>query len=454
MNPVDFDRVAAAFAAFHHQFAPLFGRTEAQRRSEQYVRGLLVQQTDRRNAENVADVIAGATPRALQRLLTEAPWETAPVIDALHAYLAPRLSTPDGVFVLDESGFPKKGTKSVGVTRQYSGALGKVGNCQVGVFLAYVSERGHALVDARLLLPREWVDDPVRRQAAGVPVAVGYQSKAALGLALLQQAHTAGHLTGQWVTADEDYGKVPTLRDALDTDGWRYVLEVPTTTPVFVHATPVAVPAWAGRGAKPTRPRVVAGAAPATTAQAWAAGLVPDQWQILTVAEGAQGPRMYQFAAQRVWESRDGVPGRESWLVGRRNLDGSEPKFYLSNAPTDTSLLVLGQVGAARWPIETEFQTLKGEAGLDEYEVRSWAGWYHHITLVLLAGAFLVTIQQEWGKKSAPSDAAASQSGPARTLAASDVDGRRPAGLARRHPTPQRVRQTRAYPTPPSSLTQ
>lgn len=451
MNQVEFDRAAAAFGAFHQQFAPLFGRTEAQRRSEQYVRGLLVQQTDRRNAENVAEAVDGATPRSLQRLLTEAPWETAPVIDALQAYLAPRLNAPDGVFVLDESGFPKKGTKSVGVTRQYCGALGKVGNCQLGVFLAYVSERGHALIDVRLSLPREWVDDPARRQAAGVPETVGYQSKAEQGLAMLQQAHTAAHLTGQWVTADEDYGKVPTLRDALDTDGWSYVLEVPTTTPVFVQATPVAVPAWSGRGPKPTRPRVVVGAAPATTAQAWAAGLIPERWPVLTVAEGAQGPRMYQFAAQRVWESRDGLPGRESWLVARRTLDGSEPKFYLSNASADTPLLVLGRVGAARWPIETEFQTRKGETGLAEYEVRSWAGWYHHITLALLAGAFLLTIQQEWGKKSAPSDPAASQSCPARTLAASDVDGRRPARVAPRHPTAQRVRQTLSYQTPPSS---
>src|SRR5712692_1052476 len=209
MNLAEFDRVAATFTAFHQEFAPLFGRTEARRRSEQYIRGLLVQQTDRRNAENVAEAINGATPRSLQRLLTEAPWETAPVIDALQAYLAPRLSTPDGVFVLDESGFPKKGTKSAGVARQYCGALGKVGNCQLGVFLAYVSERGHALVDTRLVLPREWTDDPARCQAAGVPDEVGYQSKAELGVAMLQQARQAAHLTGRWVTGDEDYGKVP-----------------------------------------------------------------------------------------------------------------------------------------------------------------------------------------------------------------------------------------------------
>src|SRR6266550_25772 len=140
MNQVEFERVAASFAAFHMEFAPLFGRKEAQRRSEQYLRGLLVQQTDRRNAENLAETVGEATPRALQRLLTDAPWATSPVINALQAYLAPRLNVDDGVFVLDETGFPKKGTKSVGVARQYGGTLGKVGNCQLGVFLAYVSE--------------------------------------------------------------------------------------------------------------------------------------------------------------------------------------------------------------------------------------------------------------------------------------------------------------------------
>jgi SRSO17 transposase len=450
MNQVEFDRAAAAFAAFHQEFAPLFGRKEARRRSEQYVRGLVVQQTDRRNAENVAEAIDGATPRALQRLLTEAPWATAPVIDALQRYLAPRLSAPDGVFVVDESGIPKKGTKSVGVARQYCGALGKVGNCQLGVYLAYVSARGHALIDTRLLLPREWTDDPPRCRAAGVPDGSSYQSKAELGLAMLANARTIGHPSGRWVTADEDYGKVPELRDALDAGGWWYVLEVPVSTPVFLAPAAVAVPAWSGRGRKPTRPRLVDGAPPATTAREWATSLAPEHWQELTVAEGAQGPRAYRFAARRVSESRDGLPGRASWLVARRNLDGSELKLYLSNAPASTPLLRLGQVGAARWPIETELQVGKGETGLDEYEVRSWAGWYHHMALVLLAGAFLLTIQQDWGEKPAGSHAAPSQSRPARDPAPAHLDARRPARLAHRDPGAQPPLQTSAHQTPPS----
>jgi SRSO17 transposase len=442
MDPAEFDRVAASFATFHAQFAPLFGRTEAQRRSEQYLRGLLVQQTDRRNAENVAEMSAGATPRALQRLLTEAPWPTEPVIDRLQAYVGARLNTPEGIFVLDESGFPKQGRKSVGVARQYCGTLGKVGNCQLGVFLSYVSARGHALVDKRLYLPPAWTADPARCRAAGVPTTVGYQSKAELGLAMLRQARAAGHLQGHWVAGDDAYGMVPTLREALDAEGWSYVLDVPQTTPVFTQQAQTIVPPWSGRGRVPTKPRLAPGAPSSQPVQAVAANLPPTAWQELSVAEGAQGPRIYQFAALRVWESRDGLPGRACWLVLRRNLDGSEPRSYLSNAPADTPLRTLAQVAAARWLIETEIQTAKGETGLDEYEVRSWMGWHHHITLALLAGAFLLSLQQDWGEKDAPDHASASQPGAPRTAPPPPLDTRRPAPMAQRHPRAQRAGQT------------
>lgn len=448
MEPTDFECIAASFAAFHRHFAPLFGRKEARRRGEQYLRGLLVQQTDRRNAENLAEAVEGATPRALQRFLTEAPWPTAPVVDALQAYLGPRLSVPEGVFVVDESGFPKQGKKSVGVARQYCGRLGKVANCQMGVFLAYVSGRGRALIDTRLYLPHAWTDDRARCEAVGVPAGVTFQTKAELALAMLARAKGRGHLAGRWVTADEQYGQIPSFRDALDAAGWWYVAEVPRTTPVFTQEARTAVPAGAGRGRKPTRRRLLAGEEPARAAESIAAELAVGAWQVLTVAEGAQGPRRYQFAARRVWESREGLPGRACWLVLRRNLDGSELKLYLSNAPRRTRLRVLGHVGAQRWPIETELQTGKGEAGLAEYEVRSWAGWHHHVTLALLAAAFLLTVQQDWGEKDARPDPPTGEPGPACLAPPAHLDARRPVPLARRHPTTQPTRQTLPRQTP------
>ena len=442
MDETDFARVAATFATFHAQFAPLFGRKEAQAHGEQYVRGLLVQQTDRRNAENVAEVLDGVSARALQRFLTDAPWAPEPVIARLQQVLGPRLSTPEGVWIIDESGFPKQGRHSVGVAHQYCGRLGKLANCQVGVFLAYASARGHALVDGQLYLPEKWVDDRDRCRAAGVPETVGFATKAQIGLRQLQAARARGHFAGDWVTGDEGYGEVPSLRDALDADGWRYVLEMPLDTSVFTQPAAVAVPPWSGRGKRPTVPRLLPGAPPSQTVRTVAATLDEQAWQALTVAEGAQGPRTYQYARLPVWESRAGLPARACWLVLRRNHDGSELKAYFSNAAADTPLLTLAQVGAARWAVETELQTDKGETGLDEYEVRRWQGWHHHITLSLLAGAFLLHLQQDWGGKDAPDHAAPDQSRAAQAAAPAGVERGRPAGLAHGHPGAQRACQT------------
>src|SRR5947208_5350550 len=244
---------------------------------------------------------------------------------------------------------------------------------------------------------------------------------------------------------------VPTLRDALDAQGWRYVLDVPQTTPVFTQPAQTVVPPWSGRGPVPTKPRLAPDAPAPQTVQTVAASLPPTAWQDLTVAEGAHGPRTYQFVALRVWESREGLPGRACWLLLRRNLDGTEPRSYLSNAPEDTPLLTLAQVAAARWVIETEFATSKGETGLDEYEVRRWQGWHHHITLALLASAFLLTVQQDWGEKDAPDHAAPGQPRAPGVAAAADVDTRRAPPVAQRYPRAQRARQTVTHQAAPPS---
>jgi SRSO17 transposase len=439
-----FERVAEQFAAFHAQFAPLFGRKEARQRSEQYLRGLLVQGAERRNAENLAEAIDGATARALQRFLTEAPWAPEPVIDRLQAYVGERLASPRGVVVVDDSGVAKQGRHSVGVARQYSGTLGKVGNCQIGVFLAYASERGHALVDQRLYLPRAWIDDPVRCKAAGVPAETSYQSKAALALEQIRQSRQRGHLPASWVAADAGFGEIPSFRTALHEEGWLYVLEVPTTTPL-VARRPGRSPApfAAGERAR-ARPDLQL---PPTSIGSLALGIWRSEWHELTVAEGAQGPRRYHFAARRVHEFNGQILGRESWALFRRNLDGSELKAYLSNAPLATPLAELAWVTSCRWSIETEFQTEKGQAGLDEYEVRRWNGWQHHVTMALLAGAFLLGLEQEWGGKSAAGDPPPNRPGAAGTAATTNLDPGRPLALAGADPTVQPTGQTFACPT-------
>ena len=426
MTPEDLDRVAHSFTTFHAHFAPLFGRSEARLRSEQYLRGLLVQHADRRNAENIAEAVQGATPRALQRFLTHAPWLHRPVIEALQEFVGTRLSSPDGVFIFDESGAAKQGKHSVGVARQYSGTLGKVGNCQIGVYLAYASSLGHALVDGELYLPKEWTDDAKRCAEAGVPVGrMGrVQTKGDLALTLLKRVQRGGHLQGHWVTGDSVYGADPGLRDGLEQEGLYYVLEVRQNERVFTgNSRPItAVPTWSGRGRKPQRERRVSNSAAPQTVAEVAEGVPDVEWQSLTVADGAQGERRYQFYRQRVWESRDDLPGRECWLLLRRKLDGSDIKYCLSNAPLATPLLKMGQVGASRWHIETEFELEKSEAGLVEYEVRSWTGWYHHMTMALMAGGFLLQMQQEWGGKDAPDHTTTSEQGSARAIAPEKVD--------------------------------
>jgi SRSO17 transposase len=448
MDATGFADVAMSFAAFHQQFAPLFGRREARQRSEQYLRGLLVQQTDRRNVENVAEAVAGATPRTLQRLLTEAPWDHDAVLMALQAYLAPRLNAPGGVFILAESAFPKQGSRSAGVARQWCGTLGKTANCQVGVFLAYASGRGQALVDARLYLPEAWAADRDRCRAAGIPEDVAFATQADLGLALRRRARERGALTGRWVVADDWYGRSSPLRDALADEGWWYVLDVPRDTAVCTAPTAVALPPRRKHGRPPTRLRLAPGAAPPQPVAALAAALPAAAWTVVTAAAGAQGPRRDQYACQRIWESREGLPGRGGWLLIRRNVDGSDERYALSNAPADTPLPTLATVGAMRPAVETLFQQSKGEAGLDEYEVRGWPGWHHHVALALLAAAFLLTLQQDWGGKGAAADRAPGQPPAARAPAPAQLDPRRPTRLARRYPAAQRPRQTLPCQTP------
>lgn len=273
----------------------------------------------------------------------------------------------------------------------------------------------------------------------------GYQSKVDLALAQLRHARALSALVGRWVTADEAFGQVPAFRDTLDAEGWWYVLEVPCTTPVFTHP-PRHLHVRLGAGAAR---RAVEVAPAAQMVQAVATAVPARQWTLRTVADGAQGPRTLQFARLRIWESQAGVPGRKTWLLLRRNPDGSELKYCLANAPHTIPLRTLAWVSTRRWPIETEFQQGKGETGLDEYEVRRWRGWHHHVTLALLASAFLLTLQQEWGGKERRGRAPRAveyrhpppgQSDPARTAAAPPLDTRRPVALAPRDPVPQRPR--------------
>ena len=396
MNASAFEQVYGAFQDFHAYFGPLFGRREARDHSRRYLQALLVQAEERRNAENLSESV-GVSARALQRFLTEARWSDDAVMGRLQEYLAPRLAHPEAVWVFDGSDFPKQGRKSAGVARQYCGRLGKVANCQAGMFLAYVSPLGRALVDKRLYLPESWTSDPGRCAAAGVPKERGsYRSKTELALEMLERARELGHLRAKWVAGDDAFGMSPSFREGLAAQGMWYVLDVPGGSTVWPLEPTWTSAEYQGFG-RPRKPKLRDGQR--RTMEQRSDELPEEAWREITVAEGSQGPRSYQFSAQRVRVTKKRKPGEVVWAIWRCNLDGSEPRYYLSNAPEGTSLETLAYVGGSRWRVETEFETEKGDVGLDEYETRSWAGWHHHIAMCLLGGAFLLGLQQAWGKK-------------------------------------------------------
>jgi SRSO17 transposase len=353
---------AAGLEALHARIAPRFARAEPRRRVLAYLRGLLGAVT-RKNGWQLAEHAGEATPDGMQRLLSTADWDPDLVRDDLRGYVVEHLGDPAAVLVVDETGFLKKGTTSVGVQRQYSGTAGKVDNCQLGVFLAYASSKGRAFIDRELYLPRVWIENPARCRAARVPEQVGFRTKPQLARVMLERALDAG-VPAAWVTADEVYGGDPALRRFLEDRGLSYVLAVKGSEPLGT-ATPGS----------------------ATAAQV-AASVPPEQWVTCSAGHGAKGRRLYDWT--RVELAAPAAAGTARWLLVRRSRRDGELAFYACWGPAETSLVGLVRVAGTRWAVEEGFQQAKTEVGLDHYEVRRWPGWYRHITLALLAHAFLV----------------------------------------------------------------
>jgi SRSO17 transposase len=346
---------------------PLFARKEGREQAKNYLRGLL-SPVERKNGWQLAEHLGHKNPYRLQHLLDRAVWDPDALRDELARFVVEHLGTPAGVAVLDESGFLKKGAHSCGVKRQYCGTAGRVENCQVGVFLGYASERGYTLLDRELYVPQEWVADQARRQKAKVPATVAFATKPQLAQQMLFRALAAG-VPIAWVTADTVYGSDPGLRKSLQERRLPYVLAV----------------------AKDERLTWEAGR---IRAQTLARRLPASVWQTLSCGEGAKGPRLYDWATLALDAPEQ--EGFRYWLLVRRSLaNTAECAYYLVFAPQDTPLATLVSVAGTRWSIEVSFENAKGEVGLDEYEVRSWHGWYRHITLALFAQALLVVLQKD-----------------------------------------------------------
>lgn len=390
---------------FLDRFAPHFGRPENADHARRFVPGLL-RGEERRNAENVAEAMEGGSVRTTQAFLTTGAWSDRTVLGELRPAVLEAFADPDAAINVDETGFPKKGTCSVGVKRQYSGTLGRTDNCQIGVFANYASVHGHVFIDRRLYLPEEWAADPARRTKAGVPEGVVFRTKPELALEMVADASAAG-VPFRWVGGDGVYGDNPTfVQGVRNLDKW-YVLDVACDNLVWT-AQPEVIAARGhshpGQGRRPQNPQVVG---TRHRVDAVIAALPPSAWRRVTVGEGSQGPRVYEYVETTVWFSEGGRPGPAERLLVRRSI-GQEPdwKYHRSNAPVEIGLEKVAQVRAVRWTIEEDIKSAKKECGLDEYETRGWAGWHHHTVLSMLALAFLALQKHRLIREAATADVA------------------------------------------------
>jgi SRSO17 transposase len=332
---------------------------------------VLLSPVARKNGWQVAEEAGEATPYGMQHLLDRAKWDADGVRDELRSYVSETLGEEAAILVIDETGFLKKGSKSVGVQRQYSGTAGRVENCQVGVFVSYASAKGACLLDRELYLPKSWTQDPARCREAQVPAEVGFASKPELAARMLWRTLDAG-VKASWVSGDTVYGSNPQLRAGLEARGQAYAVGVRCHEWVEVSGQ---------------RGRV----------DRLAKGLSASAWRSLSAGAGAKGPRLYEWAA--VVLSSLAPAGWQRWLVVRRSLPGAAAQeklaYFLIFARAGTTLVEMVQAIGSRWTVEQCFEVGKGEVGLADSEVRSWHGWYRHITLALLAQAFLTVLRAQ-----------------------------------------------------------
>jgi len=396
LTPQEIEGLADELASYHAEFADLYYRVEQAHWGCMYLQGL-VAPFESKAIQPMAMALEGGNIQAIQQFIGQGRWQDEKLLKKHWQLVNGTLGEEDGVWIVDGSGFPKKGEHSVGVARQWCGQLGKVENCQVGVFAAYASRKGYTLLDRRLYLPEKWFDEDHRElwQECGIPDSTAFKTKPELALEMLTVVVAEGSLNFRWVACDEAFGKDEAFLDGVaGLDRW-YFAEVPHNTQVWETRPRMAVPTWMGRGRRPTKERLLPGEPAPERVDAIAAAVSEEDWKAYLIKEGSKGPLVAKFAFRRVVAVRDGLPGPEVWLVLRRPL-GEEPelKTYLSIAPVDTPRVELVRIAGMRWPVETALENGKDDLGMGDYMVRSWMGWHHHMTQCILAHHFLVRVQQ------------------------------------------------------------
>jgi SRSO17 transposase len=367
----------AELSALKARVGRLFGRRELKESAAAFLDGVL-SGIERKTGWLLAEQAGAARPYRMQSLLGRSRWAADELMHEVRSYAVEALGDPDGVLVVDETGFLKKGTHSVGVGRQYSGTAGRIENCQVGVFLSYASRFGHALIDRRLYLPKDWAEDDGRRAKAAVPDEQRFVTKPEIARDLIATALEAG-IPCAYVLADALYGSDKSLRVMLEQRQQPHVLAVRSNE------------------------RLMAGSFQTRTAAEIADAVAPADWQRLAAGEGAKGPRLYDWARVRLFRLQQPAQRFDHWLLVRRSLrDPSERAYYVVFAPADVRLAELAGVAGLRWTIETCFETAKDDLGLDHCEARSWHAWHRHMTLVMAALAFLAKLRADLLRTSMP----------------------------------------------------
>jgi SRSO17 transposase len=358
----------AHFQEVCERIGPCFARSETRHRARAYLQGLL-SPLERKNGWQLAEEAGESTPYAMQYLLDRAVWDAEELCHVLREYVREMIGDANGMLVVDETGFLKKGGKSVGVQRQYSGTAGRIENCQIGVFLTYTSQAGHTLLDRELYLPKRWTTDPQRSREADVPTEVTFATKPELAARMLWRTLDGG-CKARWVLGDSVYGSHRRLRAGLEARSQAYALAVACKERVQVQGKSQRVDHVARE-------------------------LASTDWQRLSAGDGSKGPRLFDWAWVEVGKAEQ--EGWKRWLVVRRSLTAGPPPaevaYFLVFAPSATTLGEMVAAIGSRWTIEQCFEEAKGEVGLDEYEVRSFQGWYRHITLSMLAHAFLTVLR-------------------------------------------------------------
>lgn len=353
---------------------PRFARSEPRQHAAQYLQGLL-SGAERKNSWTLSEQAGDARPDGMQRLLSSTDWDPDAVRDDLQGYVVKHLGDPDAVLIIDETGFLKKGNRSAGVARQYSGTAGRIENAQIGVFLTYATAAGRTFLDRELYLPKGWTEDPERCAGAGIPGSRKFATKPELAALMLRHANAAG-IPARWVTADAVYGQQYKFRETCEELGYFYVLAVATSQ------------------------RVITTGGSEQRADELIASLPPQAWRVRSAGAGTKGDRRYRWA--RVPVRGPNYPDAVYWLLARASLaDPTELAYYLCHGPARTSLADLAATAGTRWAIEETFQTSKGQTGLDHYQVRQYTGWYRHITLSMFAHAFLTVVRSKRGLQTA-----------------------------------------------------